>query len=395
MSKYIVFIHQSSELYGSDKTLYALVKATKKNSNYEPLVVLPEHGPLNELLKQNGIEVITMPVLKVSRSMFKLSVIVTIPFKVLKLTRNLHKALKGRDLEFIHSNTIAVLLGAFYAKLYGVKHLWHIHEIIEKPKSISKLFSWLIYHLSDLVVYNSKATMTFWCEKKNKLTKKSQVILNGLDRTSEPLPLSKRIVLRKQLFNANKNDLVIALIGRINKWKGQQLLLESFKELNKHHEHIKLVFVGSTFKGMEFLHEELKTKIKAYDLENKCKIVPFQKEIFPVWDSIDIAVVPSTEPEPFGLVAVEAMLCKKPVVAANHGGLKEIVANHNTGYLFEPNNIKDLTSKISLLIKSPHNIKSFGENGYQRAISTFSLQAYEEQFIKTFDNLASKKKEHN
>ena len=52
-----------------------------------------------------------------------------------------------------------------------------------------------------------------------------------------------------------------------------------------------------------------------------------------IWDSIDIAVVPSTEPEPFGLVALEAMLAKKPVIAAKHGGLTEIIDENKTGFI--------------------------------------------------------------
>jgi len=61
-------------------------------------------------------------------------------------------------------------------------------------------------------------------------------------------------------------------------------------------------------------------------------IIPFQKEISKFWQSIDIAVVPSIEPEPFGLVAVEAMLANKPVIASNHGGLTEIIINNYNGF---------------------------------------------------------------
>ena len=62
---------------------------------------------------------------------------------------------------------------------------------------------------------------------------------------------------------------------------------------------------------------------------------PTKNEIWNYYDVLDISVVPSTEPEPFGLVATESMLSMKPVVAANHGGLSEIIVNNETGFFFE------------------------------------------------------------
>lgn len=75
-----------------------------------------------------------------------------------------------------------------------------------------------------------------------------------------------------------------------------------------------------------------------------------------------MAVVPSTEPEPFGMVAIEAMLASKPVVAANHSGLTEIVIHNETGFLVELNNIIALKEALEKLINNPELRISFGKN---------------------------------
>ena len=96
--------------------------------------------------------------------------------------------------------------------------------------------------------------------------------------------------------------------------------------------------------------------------------------------------MPSTEPEPFGLVAVEAMLAQKPVIASNHGGLTEIIKDKQTGLLFEPNNIQQLISSIEVLINDKDLRIQMGERGYKRAIEEFSIQKHITQIEKILEN---------
>jgi len=384
MSKTILYIHQSAELYGSDKTLFYLVKEVNEQPDFNVIVVLPNNGPLKELLETNNIEVIVLSVIKVSRSMFTLTNIILLPYHIITSIKALKKALKGRELDIVHSNTLAVLLGAFYAKRYKVKHVWHVHEIIKKPKIVSNIYPFLVDKYSDLVVYNSNASKEFLCGKRASLNKKSKNILNGFDRELDVTPLSEIDKIRTTLFQVEKSDVVLGLVGRINKWKGQHLLLESFSKLKNEFPDLKLMFIGSAPPNQDYLVEELQNKIYEYSLEKDCKIIPFQKNIWSIWDSIDIAVVPSTEPEPFGLVAVEAMLAKKPVIAANHGGLVEIIVPNETGYLFEPNNPIELENSIKKLLLNQSDIDSFSKKGYKRAINEFSLQKHVENFIELY-----------
>jgi len=387
MPKTILYIHQSAELYGSDKALSYLVKEIDKNPNFTTIVILPEEGPLKELLERAEIRVIVFPVIKVSRSIFKLKSLISLPFVIARTTKKLRKLLEDEKIDIVHSNTLAVLLGAFFARRYRIKHIWHIHEIIKKPKIVRTAYPILVRRLSSKAVYNSKASRDFLCAKNTSLFKKSIINLNGMDRLT-PIASKKEIsLIRSNLFEASENDIIIALIGRISKWKGQQLLLEAFADLNKRHKNLKLIFVGSAPPNQEVLVDELNMKISEFRLHNHCKIIPFQENIWSIWDSIDIAVVPSTEPEPFGLVALEAMLSKKPVVAANHGGLIEIIKEGKTGYFFKPNNSDDLDRSIEKLILSKDKLVDFGINGYERAIESFSLRRHIQQFVEIYQDI--------
>ena len=359
--KTVLFIHQSAELYGSDKTLLFLLKELDR-SKISPLVVLPEEGPLKNAIEHENIEVVIAPVLKLHRNIFKPKNLFNFIKDFFKGTTILKDIIKSKNVDIIYSNTLAVLLGFVTAKRHKVSHFWHVHEIIESPSLIKALYRFLLNaNTNSLVLFNSYATQKFW-----NVTSKNVVVWNGIK------PFSN---LKTEDSNS-KQHLKIALVGRISRWKGQQLLLDAFYNIQKSNLNVELYFVGSAPPNQEHFLTQLQHKIKDLDLVDKVKIIPFQKDIESVWKSIDIAVVPSTEPEPFGMVAIEAMMAAKPVIGANHGGLKEIIIPNETGLLFIPNNQKDLENCLEKLILDKALREAFGKEGLKRASNVFSVNKY-------------------
>lgn len=383
----ILFVHQSAELYGSDKTLLLLLQNLNRGMFY-PVVILPNDGPLKEKLLHLNIEVHIAPVLKLHRKMFN-------PTNLILFIKQIRAGIKAMDLlnkkhhfDIVYSNTLAVLLGIIFASKRDIKHIWHVHEIIESPRIFKVAFQkMLAFKSNSVIVYNSLATQRFW-DINDCIKRKSLAIQNGQELKEIDFSDSDKKSLRKLLFKTD-SEIVIALIGRISRWKGQLVLLEAFKKLIQKEHNIKLVFVGSTPPNQEEFIEKLQIQIKESNLENNVIIVPFQENIAAVWHSIDIAVVPSTEPEPFGLVALEAMLAQKPVVASNHGGLSEIVVNNETGFLVEPTNVQSLANALQLLITNPEMRTNFGANGYKRAKNEFSVKKYVNNFEDLFRKLSS------
>ncbi len=375
----ILFIHQSAELYGSDKTLLLLLKHMDR-TKFFPVVILPNEGPLKIELEKENIKVVIAPVLKLYRKIFT-------PKNILKSIKDIKKGIETLDalntlhhFDIVYSNTLAVLLGMIYAKKRKIKHLWHVHEIIVHPKFIASIFPKLLMRYSHLVVCNSKATQINLIQRIPILESKSIVIYNGIE-------IPKAINLDKINLGFPEDNIIISLVGRISSWKGQQLLVSAFVILNEKYSNIKLVFLGSAPSNQEQFEISLKNKIAENKLQDKVFIFPFQKDVAKFWNSIDIAVVPSTEPEPFGMVAIEAMLAKKPVIVANHGGITEIVIDNETGYLVQPNNKIALAEAISKLIDDFQLRNQFGEKGHERVVQEFSIEKHVQQFEAVFQNL--------
>jgi glycosyltransferase involved in cell wall biosynthesis len=96
--------------------------------------------------------------------------------------------------------------------------------------------------------------------------------------------------------------------------------------------------------------------------------------VMEAWRRCQIAVVPSTLAEPFGIVAIEAMSCGRPVIASDIGGLRDIVAHEETGLRVAPGDAVALQQALARLLAEPDLGRRLGEAGRQR-VAAFSVSA--------------------
>ena len=101
----------------------------------------------------------------------------------------------------------------------------------------------------------------------------------------------------------------------------------------------------------------------------------------------DILILPSIKGESFGMVLIEAMRQKVPVICSDSGGMKEIVKNNMNGLTFKNNNINDLKKKLLILVSSKNKRKEFGKKGYL----TFKDKFTNKIFIKEYQKLSYEK----
>jgi glycogen synthase len=104
-------------------------------------------------------------------------------------------------------------------------------------------------------------------------------------------------------------------------------------------------------------------------------------------DKARMIVVPSAWREPFGLVAIEAMMNARPVIVADRGGLPEVVRDSVDGFLFQPGDIFELASKIDVLLSDRELAKRLGESGRLRALEKFDMGATAEKYLASYAEL--------
>lgn len=385
MKKIILFVHQSADLYGSDRVLLALVSKLNREE-FLPIVLLPVDGPLVAEFGAAGVEYHVLPISRLSRATLSLRGLLGLPANLIGSLRAINRVLNGRHVDLVHSNTLAVLSGALWARWHRVPHVWHVHEIILNPKFVRKVYALLLNWFADCIICVSHATKENLLQDKPALASKIQVVWNGLARDT-----SVDVVEVRQYQHSvgmRDGEVLVALVGRINRWKGQTLLVEAAGILwQQGVRNLRFVIVGSVVPGQEHFLIALQQAISESPARQCFVLQPFAQDVWPIWDACDLAVIPSTEPEPFGMVALEAMAASKPVIAANHGGLAEIVVQSETGLLVPPSDATALADAIKRLAADVKLRRQMGEAGLLRYRREFTLDCYVENMVKVYEQI--------
>jgi len=346
----ILCLHQGAELYGSDRSFLSVVHCLVQQNDVEVDVVLPATGPLVDELTAIGVvpKIISGGVIR--KKELKIN-----PLRFLWDTYGavirLRKLMTEADI--IYVNTI-VYIAAYLAgaTLPTKKQRWaHIREI---PSPLVCRIFLAFYKLGRFQrIYNSLQTRVAFNDPC------SSVVYNGVKGPERiALPKEKGAILK------------VLLLGRINTWKGHEFSLKALEQHLEYPENVELTIVGDAFQGYEGLVDDLRKLVGQYML--RTNFHSFATDTSSYFMHCDVVLVPSILPEPFGRVAIEAFSYGRPVIAANHGGLAEIVTHGETGYLFEPGNARSLAENLHKFMKM--DVKE------RQLMSLNSRKRYEELF---------------
>lgn len=381
--KKILYLHAGAEMYGADKVLLELIKGLDK-SVFEAHVILPTTGVLVSALEDVGakVSVIEYPVLR--RKYFNPKGILNYFVDYLKYSKQLLKYVQDQKIDLIHNNTTAILEGIYLKKKAKVPLVWHVHEIIVKPKLISDFINFLMGRYADRIVTVSNAVLSHIEKSPFIQISQTKVIYNGVD-SERYYPQSETDKNHhKEKLGIPKTAKVIGMIGRVNSWKGQTDFLSAVTPILEKNQDTYALMVGGVFEGEEWRMEDLKQKVKSTQLSERIILLDFQKDTTSLYNIFDIFVLPSTNPDPLPTVVLEAMACGKPVIAYRHGGVTEMVKEGQNGLFADVGNSNNLRAKINELLDDTSKIERFSMCSRQRQLEHFSLESYITSFTKMY-----------
>ena len=377
--KRILYLHAGAEMYGADKVLLELIKGLD-SKEFEAHVILPNDGVLVEALRQVGakVSVLDYPILR--RKYFNPRGIADYIRSYNIYAKQIALYARQHSIDMVHNNTAAVLEGIYLKRKLKLPLIWHVHEIIVKPKAISDFINMLMGRYADKIVTVSQAVANHI--KQSPFIKDSQVevIYNGVDNAVY-YPMDASSIREK--FDIAQDALVIGMIGRVNAIKGQNDFIEAVEPLLEKNEQAVAFLAGGVFPGEEWRLEELDKRIASSSVVSQIHRIDYYDKTSELYNMFDIFVLPSIKPDSLPTVVLEAMACSKPVVGYNNGGIAEMVVDDKSGCLVKPNRPQELSNAISLLLDSSEKREKFGRVGYQRQKELFSLESY----IKNFSEL--------
>lgn len=362
----ILCVHQGYELYGSDRSFalsVAILHELYPDAKID--VVIPKDGPIRQLL----VPVCGNLIVDEGLGILRKKDLYKNPFGLMyKIMRGMMSAvIASKKYNLVYVNTIVVfdyILAARFMKCPVVLHVREIptgfqRTVFSKALSFSKM---------DLIFNSSNTLHAFDLPGSQNKT----VILNGVKGFTQ-IPAK----------NSKSATVNILLIGRLTPWKGQMFFLEALNHLLKHKAYdIKVRIVGDVFENQFAYKHDLRRYAKDCDLGKIVTFKSFTDSPEDEYEWSDIVIVPSVKPEPFGRVAIEAMSASRCVIAANHGGLMEIVEKNKNGVLFEANNSDSLVNALQGLLNTPEMINKYAEQGLQIFKLKFSEEIYKRKFKK-------------
>lgn len=345
----ILFLHAGAELYGSDRILLSIVTNLDKNI-FEPIVVLPNDGPLVDELKRRTVrvEVIPYPILR--RKYYNPIGILTYLIAYRRACSKLADLVRKENIRLVHSNTIAVLEGITIKKRCGIVLISHIHEMLDRPRFVARFLYRKHVRAADKIICVSNAVKNH-IEKYVCYGKKVVVVHNGI------MPIEK---MRSDIRKNNgipEHAKLFSIVGRINAIKGQNDFIEAVRKAREKDAKIYGLIVGDTFTGQEWRIKEIRDEITRCGLEKYIKLVGFVSEMSYVYSAIDVLVLPSVQNDSFPTVVLEAMSCGVPTVAYKCGGVEEMIINGRNGYLVNKGDISNLAEKMILVASKNDKIE--------------------------------------
>lgn len=260
---------------------------------------------------------------------------------------------------------------------------WFTGQVWATKNGLSRIFlksiDKIIYFLSDKVLIDSISQKKFLIKEKIVTKKKSTVLhkgsVGGVDLNKFKFDKKKKIQLRKK-YSIPKDTFVFLYLGRINKDKGIDDLINAFDKIDKR-LNFMLIFVGSVEEKKYF-----------YQFKNHKKIlhIGFTKKPEQWFSLSDILCLPSYR-EGFGTVIIEAAACGIPTLCSKIYGLKDAIDEHKTGFFHKVGSLSDIERKILYILKNKKLIKKYGKLARKRVIKDFDQDILSKNLLKFINSI--------
>lgn len=178
---------------------------------------------------------------------------------------------------------------------------------------------------------------------------------------------------------------VVLFAGKLTKYKGVEYLIHAATKI-----HGEIVILGD---GPE--REKLMEKAKkcgAANIHWKGHLGAGVKKLAPYYSRADVFVAPSVWDEPLGLVILEAMACRTPVVVTRKGGIPLAVKDGYNGFFVRPRNSTQIVEKVNKLLDDAVLRRKMGENARKSVEKRFSWQIIAHRFELIYNRFGSKNK---
>lgn len=341
-----------------------MIAAGLDPERFAPIVVLPDDGPLRDDLMRAGVEVVVRPVSVLRRELLQPAGLTGLAASATRDAIALRALIRARGVALVHSNTSVVLGGAAAAASARVPHVWHVREIYSRFGRAWPPYRRLLQTAAALPSVSAAAAAQFRGDPR------ARVIADGLGVDARRAPRAQA----RATLGLPADAPVIAVLGRITDWKGQDVLIRALAEPSLRGRGTLGLIAGEVWPGAESRRAAVDALAAELGVSDRLVFCGFRNDVETVYGAADLIAVPSTQPDPLPNSALEAAAAGCTVIAAAHGGLPDIVRDGETGRLVAPGDGIALAAVAAELLDDPDQRERLGAAARADVRTRFSAE---------------------
>jgi glycosyltransferase involved in cell wall biosynthesis len=370
----VLYLHTTSEIGGSDVSLVRLVEGLDR-ARYRAVVALPADGPLVARLRAAGATVVVLASLWKLTSRRGRAFLLAFAANYPRAIWQLVSLIRREGAALVHTNTIHNVYGVVAAQLAGVPHIWHFREIVWQSSALRRLELWMARRWSTRIVVTSNAIAAMYGPRERWPVQLVRVP-NGVETTR--FRPGDGAAIRAEL-GVGPHEVLVGIACRLDPWKGVDDFLAAAAIVAREDQRAVFAVVGGPIIGQEAYEVALQRRARSLGIDGRVRFTGWRygpDRMPDVHRAFDVFVLASRQPEPFGLVVLEAMATGRPVIATAHGGPLDIIHDGRDGELVPPGDAAAMAKAILAFVADPDRRARVGALARARVSESFTAEQY-------------------
>jgi phosphatidylinositol alpha-1,6-mannosyltransferase len=304
-----------------------------------------------------------------------------------RIFNKIRKLIKQHNITTIHCGRCLPegFIGYIFKKTFNIPYICYIHGEDVEAAATSRELTWIVQKVlsnASKLICNSQNTANLILNNWDANPNITEILNPGCD-TERFIPAQKNDDVKKSLGWQGKR--VVLTVGRLQKRKGQDMLIRALPEIKKTIPDVLYAIIGG---GSE--KQELEVLTQQLGLEDNVLFMSevSDEQMIQAYQQCDIFALPNRtfeqDIEGFGMVLVEAQACKKPVIAGDSGGTAETMLIGETGFILDCTQPESLSVKLSELLRNSEQCEEIGVKARKHVELTLDWKVHTEKAKKIF-----------
>jgi glycosyltransferase involved in cell wall biosynthesis len=397
----IAFLNPGSQMGGAEACLLDLLCGLRRSRpEWQLLLVCPEDGPLPRQAGEFEVETAIVPAPAQlarlgdwgtrglsGRARLAGRLMAASP-QMARYAVALRRRLGAFRPDVIHTNGIKMHALGIWCNPRAVPVVWHIHDFL-RPRAMMASLLRLHARGCAAAICNSRSVTedaaTLFGDRV-----RTSCVYNGIDLDSFHPEGNALDLDRLAGLAPSGGAFKVGLLATMAKWKGHDVFLRAIARTPREANIRAYVIGGPLYRTQRSQRslDELRSLAAELGIADRVGFTGHLLERAAAMRALDAVVHASVEPEPFGLVIVEAMACAKPVVVSYAGGARELVEPGVNALAHEPGNAEQLCDRIMELAVDPGKRQAIGHAGRQTAERRFDRRRMADEIVPVYLSVA-------